>query len=98
MAVTVHDTSDCMIELPSKKCIHANRISNEWVPDRYSHGRHILSSTSDESIEWTQIMTDINNYGSRSQAKFINETLSIESDFDDFLDHQLKTMGIERAI
>jgi hypothetical protein len=43
-------------------------------------------------------MTDINNYGSRSQAKFINETLSIESDFDDFLDHQLKTMGIERAI
>ena len=62
------------------------------------HDEHVVIHTAvlDEYLdEYTDLWTDINLYIDECRAKFISGEMSIENDFDAYID-TLKSMGMDR--
>ena len=56
-----------------------------------------ITPTSEESSEYANIMSEVNTYLLESWAKFINGSLSVETDYDNFI-ATMESLGIERAV
>ena len=69
-----------------------------WTADSDGAWNYPLSATfsSDESAEYASIYADISTYVTECIPQFVNGTLSVEKDYDEF-QQNLKDMGIERC-
>lgn len=67
-----------------------------WMQTSTDHIMPTVSLTEEESMEYTQIMTEINTYQNEMYLKFIMGAEPI-SNFDNYM-NTLKEMGMERAI
>lgn len=74
----------------SKNCLEAHKLS-------WDQPAPVLTPTSEEQLEQTQLYTDISKYVGASIVKFITGDMSLEDDWDAFIQMQ-KDLGVERYI
>jgi len=74
----------------SKQCLEAHKLSWDLPAP-------VLTPTTDEALEQTQLYADIDKYVRTSIVQFITGELSLENDWDKFIETQ-KDLGVERYI